>query len=67
VREQAVEDGQRMGEALLWAEAKLGELLKEITKGQPEHHPSIKGSVKTLPNGITHKQSQSKRKGSVKK
>jgi hypothetical protein len=32
VRDKAVEDGQRMGEALLYAEAKMGELLKQIPR-----------------------------------
>lgn len=57
IREKAVEDGQRMGEALLYAEAKLGQLLKEMTEGKPKHHPSVSGSVVSLPEGITHKQS----------
>jgi len=45
-----------MGEALLWAEAKLGELLKDY----PSHVGSKigkRGTEKSLPNGITHKQS----------
>jgi hypothetical protein len=57
VREQAVEDGQRMGEALLWAEAKLGELLKEIEPKRDKQSSTQRTSLSSLPNGITHKQS----------
>lgn len=52
VRDQAVKDGQDMGEALLVAEAKLGELLKGSHGGTFK-----KGGEKSLPEGITKKQS----------
>ncbi|MBE0426374.1 MAG: hypothetical protein IBX72_06980 [Nitrospirae bacterium] len=44
-----------MGDALLYAEAKLGELLKKI----PDFHSSGRGTMKRkdLPEGITKKQS----------
>jgi hypothetical protein len=38
-------------------EAKLGELLAGITEGKPKYHASIQGSVASLPEGISHKQS----------
>ena len=41
-------------EAVLWAEAKLGELLKPLT----EHHEARSGGgTSSLPDGITKKQS----------
>lgn len=46
-----LEDGQDMGSALLYAEAKLGELLKGI------HPQSSQQGRCSLPEGITHKQS----------
>lgn len=55
-----IEDGQRMGEALLYAEVRLGELLKAI---EPKYAMgSVEGTnrphrEKTLPEGITRKQS----------
>ena len=53
VREQAIQDGQDMGKALLYAEAKMGYLLEN----RPEVLPSRRGSQSPLPEGITHKQS----------
>lgn len=55
VRDKAVEDGQRMGEALLWAEAKMGELLKAIPK--EESYTGFQQRKAVLLEGITHKQS----------
>ena len=58
VRDQAVEDGQRVAEAVLWAEAKLGQLLKGIDKkGKTKEYGSLGGTIPTLPEGITKKQS----------
>jgi len=58
VRNQTLGDGQRVGEALLLAEAKMGDLLKDI---ETSHGGSIDnkkgGSKKSLPEGLTHKQS----------
>jgi len=45
-----------MGEALLYAEAKLGELLKQMKPGSPARTPSGKFD-ESLPEGITKKQS----------
>lgn len=60
VRDQTVEDGQRVAEAVLWAEAKMGELLKAI-EPKPMPDGSGKGTFggreKTFPEGITKKQS----------
>lgn len=36
VKEQALEDGQNVGEAILWAEARLGELIDKCS-GPPQH------------------------------
>ena len=52
VRDKTLEDGQRMGEAILLAEAKLGELLPPLI----DPTLSRKGR-RQLPEGITHKQS----------
>lgn len=43
----------------MWAERKLGELLKEIPKPKPirKADGSLDGTIGTLPNGITKKQS----------
>jgi len=47
---------QNMTAALLWAEAKLGELLKiQTSHGGSLNYKS--GAQKSLPEGITHKQS----------
>jgi hypothetical protein len=48
-RDRAIQDGQRMGTALLYAESKMGEMLKNC--------PSHTGRTKHLPENITHKQS----------
>lgn len=54
VRFQAIKDGQDMGKALLYAEAKFGELIKPLT----EHHEAHSGSGRSsLPEGISWKQS----------
>lgn len=56
VRDKAVEDGQYMGEALLYAEAKMGELLKvQTSRGGSLNYKS--GATKSLPDGITSKHS----------
>ncbi len=58
VRDQTVEDGQRVAEAVLWAEAKLGELLKQINRGTQSRTTEGKfDEGKSLPEGITKKQS----------
>ena len=63
VRDQTRQDAQMVGEAVLWAESKLGQLLKEITKGKPKYDShngltvSGHGSKKSLPEGITKYQS----------
>src|SRR3970040_765363 len=53
VRDKALEDSQSMATALLYAEAKLGELLKN---NETSHGGSF-DSKKSLPPGISHKQS----------
>lgn len=51
---QALKDGQKMGELVLLAEAKLGELLIPLTK----NHEATSGSGRSsLPDGINHKES----------
>lgn len=66
VKDQTLNDGQKVGSALLWAEAKMGELLKAIPKsGKKENNQSStngtlvtkRGSEPSLPEGITKKQS----------
>ncbi len=52
VRDKAVEDGQNMGTALLYAEARLGEMLKGIA-----NPTASREGRRQLPSGITHKQS----------
>ena len=52
------QDGQEVGTAILYAEAKLGELLREI---KPKYVGFVEGTrvpkqVKTLPENITKKQ-----------
>jgi len=49
VRTQALDDTQKMGTALLWAEAKMGDLLKNIA----DPTASREGR-RQLPEGITH-------------
>jgi len=52
VRQQALDDTQYMGTALLWAEAKMGELLKPLS-----NPTASREGRRQLPKGITHKQS----------
>jgi len=59
-KEAALEDGRNIGEAVLWAKAKLGELLS--TTVEPRGIKQKGGSTQrttlpTLPSGITKKQS----------
>jgi len=52
IRDIALEDSQRMAAALLWAEARLGELLKPLID------PTLsRAGKRQLPEGITYKQS----------
>lgn len=55
VKDQALQDGQDVGEAILWAEAKLGELVAKM----PDFHSSGRGTMKrkTLPEGMSRKES----------
>ncbi|GAG50014.1 unnamed protein product, partial [marine sediment metagenome] len=56
-RDQVLEDGQKVGSLVLYAEAKLGELL---SKNPPSFHQGNDGKIKgekTLPEGINWKQS----------
>jgi len=53
VREQKLEEGQMLGEALLDAEARIGEMLSEI----PNKKASSGAGTRSLPEGITKKQS----------
>lgn len=53
VREQKLEEGQMLGEALLDAESKIGEMLSEI----PNKKATSGEGRRSLPEGITHKQS----------
>jgi hypothetical protein len=58
IQQQTLLDAQKVGEALLWAKAKLGELLKPLTEGKGyDELPSKGGRKPTLPEGITYKQS----------
>jgi hypothetical protein len=57
VREQKLEEGQMLGGALLDAEAKIGDLLKDIPKQGDKGYGSPGGTIPTLPDGITKKQS----------
>jgi len=56
VRDQALDDSQKMATALLYAEAKMGELLKDHTS-RGGSMDGKRGSKPSLPQGITHKQS----------
>jgi len=56
VRDQALSDSQDMATALLYAEAKMGELLKDQTS-RGGSMDGKRGSKPSLPEGITHKQS----------
>jgi len=58
VRDQTLQDGQKVGTALLYAETKLGELIRELPKkGKTKEYGSTGGTIPTLPEGITKKQS----------
>jgi len=52
VRDQKLQEGQCIGEAILWAEVKLGGMLKSSSKGTFK-----KGGEKSLPEGIDKKTS----------
>ena len=58
-----VEDGQRMGEAVLWAEAKLGELLKPLQQEPITESTTGRtlGSKSKLPAGINKRQAYESR------
>lgn len=71
VRDQKLREGQEIGEVVLDAEARMGELLREIPKakgGQPFHeHPTIDTAVQSRPQtkseaiaeiGISQKQAE---------
>jgi hypothetical protein len=61
-KEAALVDAQDLAEILLDAEVKLGQMLEKISK-VPKREPSrigdksLRGSEKTLPKGITKRQS----------
>jgi hypothetical protein len=60
IQQQTLLDAQRVSEALLWAKAKLGELLQQIPLKPVADSSSkgrIGGSEKSLPEGISYKQS----------
>ena len=52
-RRAAVQDGQDMAKVVIYAEVKLGELLKAI----PKKKAASGGGSRSLPKGITHKTS----------
>jgi len=56
VRDQTVKEGQKVGGAILWAEAKWGDLLHDQTS-RGGSMDGKRGSQKSLPEGTTHKQS----------
>jgi DNA N-6-adenine-methyltransferase (Dam) len=56
VFERTLEEGQILGENVLYAEARLGELLEKIPKAY-RVDGSTQGTIKTLPEGIDKKQS----------
>lgn len=56
VREQKKQEAQELGEALLDAEARIGEMLKDLPSPTGSKIGK-RGIEKTLPEGITHKQS----------
>lgn len=63
VKDQALEDGQDVGEAILWAEAKLGELLKKVSPGMATYKSALpRGERARLPEGINFRQSHQARK-----
>ena len=55
VYRQALKDGQRMGEAVLLAKAKLGELLKAILPSRLKGSSTKRTSLQSLPEGIMKK------------
>ena len=52
VKDQAYDETQDMASALLWAEAKMGDLLKPLADPT-----ASRAGRRQLPEGITHKQS----------
>jgi len=57
-KEAALQDGQRLGDILLDAEVRLGEMLEAIPKqGKTKEYGSEGGTIPTLPPDITKKQS----------
>jgi len=63
VKDQALEDGQSVGEAILWAEAKMGELLKKISPGRATYKSALPhGERAKLPKGIDSHQAHKARK-----
>jgi len=58
-KEAAIQDGQYLGDILLDAEVRLGEMLEKIDKSDSRLRGSTKGTTvkPTLPKGITKKQS----------
>ena len=57
VRTKALEDAQGMGAALLYAEVRLGELLKDTIRHGGGRPKNCSSGVTVLPDGITRKQS----------
>lgn len=59
-KKAALQDAQDMAEALLEAEAKLGEILVPLEKhkGKKKEYGSSGGTIPTLPSGITKKESR---------
>jgi len=55
--DQTLQDGQRVGSVLLYALAKMGELLKGIPIKRDKQSSTQRTSLPSLPEGITHKQS----------
>ncbi len=59
MKKSTIFDGQDLADAILEAEKRLGELLREIPKSgkKTDDHSSKRGSMVSLPKGITHKES----------
>ncbi len=56
LRQEILEEAQYIGECLLYAEVKLGELIKNISReGTKQDLTSARGRQIFLPNGISHK------------
>ena len=54
IYKQSLKDGQQMGELVLYAESKFGELLSKIDKqGKTKEYGSAGGTIPTLLVGIT--------------